>query len=234
MRGVELALGAAAALAVAGLLRRGSRQRDDLSLVIGEAKRAAAVYQEALDAWTDQGEPEYELLMYGLDDIEAALEAYHHSILGVGADRLVISSADPRFVIKIGRQSANLDEASIWETAGPQLRARLVPVVAVDIPDGRWLVMERVQPYEGELTEEVSRVIEWADSMGLMDIRPDNLSQDLKILDYGEPVDMSGSAARAPRQGGVPRLQSKGRAARSRPTGAAFIGGQRPAPWRSK
>lgn len=225
MSGAGLALGAAAALAAAGLLRRGSRQRGDLSLVLGEAERAAAVYQEALDAWTDQGEDEHELLMYGLDDIEAALKVHHHSILGVGADRVVISSADPRFVIKIGRRSANLDEADIWESAGPQLRARLVPVVAVDAPDGRWLIMERVQPYEGELTEEVSQVIEWADSMGLMDIRPDNLSQDLKILDYGEPVDMSGSAARAPRQRGVPRLQSKGRTARARSAVANFIGG---------
>ena len=234
MGGAGLALGAAAALAVAGLLRRGSRQRGDLSLVIEEARRAAAVYQEALDAWTDQGEDEHELLLYGLGDIEAALEVHHHSILGVGADRVVISSSDPRFVIKIGRQGANLDEASIWESAGPQLRARLVPVVAVDAPDGRWLVMERVEPYRGELTEEVSRVIEWADSMGLMDIRPDNLSQDLKILDYGEPVDMRGSAAKAPRQVGASRLQSKGRAARARPTGAAFTGGQRSATWRSR
>jgi hypothetical protein len=199
MLGAGVTLGAVAALVAAGLARRGSRQQPEeqgIRRVIAEAERAAALFQGVLDQWFEEGEREEEIFLYGMGLLEGA---FGGAILGAGADRLVISSVDPRFVIKLThRPSSNLDEADIWESAGPQLRSRLVPVVAWN-REGRWLIMERVEPYEGpDRLPEVNEAIEWAHLMGFMDVRPANLSRDFKILDYGEPIDMSGSAAKLP------------------------------------
>lgn len=127
--------------------------------------------------------------------LESLRSRFGDRLLGHGVFRAVVASSDPRFVIKLAmRPSDNLDEAGFWAHAGPETRALLVPVVAVD-PEGYWLVMERVAPlpWEPEDHPTIRAVYQRAKGVGLLDIHADNLSSDLRILDYAEPVSSRGT-----------------------------------------
>jgi hypothetical protein len=98
-------------------------------------------------------------------------------------------------VIKLAmRPTDNLDEAAFWEEAGPQTKKILVPVVEFD-PEGHWLVMERVtpMPWEPEDSPTLRDLFQRAKSVGLYDVHADNVSADLRILDYAEPVSSRGT-----------------------------------------
>ena len=168
-----------------------------------EARTASAWFRERARAWhardVEAGREDF----IGLDDMglllptrmRALQKQFGDRLLGHGVFRAVVASSDPRFVIKLAMRPAdNLDEAGFWAHAGPETRALLVPVVAVD-PEGYWLVMERVEPlpWAPGVHPAIRAVQQRAEGVGLVDIHADNLSSDLRILDYAEPVSSRGT-----------------------------------------
>ena len=156
-----------------------------LEAVAAEAASLASAVERAWERATRAGIEEYdtEMVAHWLPKKLLARK------VGAGADRIVFRSAkDPRLVIKAAnpwRRSANLDEASFWEDAGPRLRGLLVPVLGYH-EEGRWLVMPYAEPWSHRTQGEPD--IEPFLAVGLMDMRDENLAKDGRALDYGEPV----------------------------------------------
>jgi hypothetical protein len=168
-----------------------------------EARAASRWFQERVRAWRAEDVARWNDTYIGLDDMGLVLPdrekvlARHFgtNLLGHGVFRAVVASSDPRFVVKLAmRPSDNLDEAAFWEEAGPKTRALLVPVVGVD-PDGHWLIMERVTPlpWEPEDGPTMKAMHQRGKAVGLFDVHADNVSTDLRILDYAEPVSSRGT-----------------------------------------
>ena len=198
MNGAPWVLGLAGLAALAGATRRGSANKAAPAAVVAEAKRDAVAFRAEVARWlkgtTAQQREDFEL-NWREPEIRRLFGA---RVLGYGNFRLALSSTDPRFVIKLAmRPSDNLDEAGAWEDAGPRTKAMLVPVVAHD-PEGHWLVMERVTPYPWDEVEsdDLRSLRQRAGKVGLRDVHPDNVSTDLRLLDYAEPVSLKGSPAR--------------------------------------
>lgn len=153
--------------------------------VAAEAASLASAVERAWERATRAGVEEYdtEMVAHWLPKKLLARK------IGAGADRIVFRSAkDRRLVIKAAnpwRRSANLDEASFWEEAGPRLRELLVPVLGYH-EEGRWLVMPYVEPWNYH--EQGEPNIEPLLAVGLMDMRDVNFAKDGRALDYGEPV----------------------------------------------
>jgi len=183
------------ALAAAGVARRAARQVVPAE-ISSEAKRYSKKFRDHIRSWEEMDGPIDELSAYGSE----IYSAFDGLVLGWGSERIALASSDPRLVIKVAlRPGANLDEAHNWLDAGPSTKARLVPVVAFD-PKGHWLIMERVTPCEygqgWERDEGMKQACRWFEDQGLLDVRLQNLSTDLRLLDYGEPVTLKGSPAR--------------------------------------
>ena len=213
LRAAERALGRPAGAMVLAVTEvpTGSRDLGAPTEAMKEAQALARWFVPQARAWRaedlDRGDGEY----IGLDDVGFTAEArqdalrarFGDRLLGYGVFRAVVASSDPGLVIKLAmRPSDNLDEAAFWADAGPKTRAMLVPVRAVD-PEGHWLLMERVTPlpWEPEDSPSLREVYRRAKEVGLFDIHADNLSADLRILDYAEPVRSQGTPnlRRAPR-----------------------------------
>ena len=204
MNGRDLTLGLVGALALgAAVSRRGSRAMVAPDAVREEARTDSAWFRDRARAWHAEDVEAGREDFIGLDDMglllptrmRALQKRFGDRLLGHGVFRAVVASSDPRFVIKLAmRPSDNLDEADFWADAGPETRTLLVPVVAVD-PEGYWLVMERVTPlpWEPEDHPAIRAVYQRAKGVGLVDIHADNLSSDLRILDYAEPVSSRGT-----------------------------------------
>jgi len=181
----------------------GSRSLHVPAEIIKEAQDLSRWFQARSKSWRAEDRAADREDFIGIDDtglllpvrMRAIQERFGQKLLGHGVFRAVVASSDPRFVIKLAmRPSDNLDEAAFWEEAGPKTRALLVPVVAVD-PEGYWLVMERVEPlpWAPEDHPTIRAVQRAALGVGLVDIHADNLSSDLRILDYAEPVSSRGT-----------------------------------------
>ena len=115
-----------------------------------------------------------------------------------GNDRIVVRSrTNPQVVIKLAPSGGvNLDEAAAYNGAGPEARACLVPVLA-HAKNGDWLIMEHVKP--ASMTSSSSPdtpCVRRLRTLGFLDLGEFNLAEDGRALDYGEPVDTRGSAAR--------------------------------------
>ena len=208
MNGRDLTLGLVGALALGAVVRRpaGSRALHAPPEVLEEAQSMVRWFRPQAQKWNRQDREEGREEYIGLDDMGVGVPSrlgslrahFGDRLLGHGVFRVVIASSDPRFVIKLAmRPSDNLDEAAFWTDAGPKTRALLVPVVAVD-PEGYWLVMERVEPlpWEPEDHPDIRAVYQRAKGVGLFDIHANNLSSDLRILDYAEPVSSRGTPNR--------------------------------------
>jgi len=206
--GVNLTLGLVGALALGAALRRpaGSRALHVPAEVVKEAQDLSRWFQTRSKSWRAEDRAAGREDFIGMDDMglllpvrmRALQERFGQKLLGHGVWRAVVASADPRFVLKLAmRPSDNLDEAAFWADAGPKTRALLVPVVAVD-PEGYWLIMERAEPlpWEPEDHPSIRAVYQRAKAVGLYDVHADNLSSDLRILDYGEPVSSRGTPNR--------------------------------------
>ena len=177
-----------------GSASRAPRKGPVPAAVFREAARASARFRKMISTWNEAKDEDFEL---NWNEMEIE-ETFGDRVLGYGNFRLALASKDPRFVIKLSmRPSDNLDEAAAWLDAGPRTRTMLVPVVAYD-PEGHWLVMERVTPYPwGEPESEGLKALrQSARRVGLLDVHPDNVSTDLRLLDYAEPVSLKGSPAR--------------------------------------
>lgn len=198
-----LPIAAVAALALVAQLRRGSRSGgsvDALGPVKDEARRLATVMVEERDKSL-----RYDRDLVGFDLNEKISQGMkrvfpEHDFI-MGNDRIVArSKIDPRLIIKLAPTSAaNLDEAAAYRDAGPKTQACLVPVLAHH-KDGDWLIMEYAKPAAATAPSP------WPDtpcsrhlkSLGFTDLHEDNLSEDGRALDYGEPVNAKGSVARRP------------------------------------
>ena len=106
-------------------------------------------------------------------------------VLGLGLRRVVIDLDGVALKLPLDKegQRQNLAEADLWARADAGLRACLVPVLSSD-PGGAWLTMERVpaNPRWARLSQDcVARVRQ----AGVLDLSPDNLSDDGRVLDYG-------------------------------------------------
>ncbi len=198
-----LPIAAVAALALAAQLRRGSRSggsADTLRLVKDEAKRLASVMMKERDKSLRR---DRDLAGFELNEqiLVGMCRTFPAHDFVAGNDRIVARSrVDPRFMIKLAPTSAaNLDEAAAYQGAGPRTRACLVPVLAHH-KGGDWLIMEYARPAS------VNGSSPWPDTpcsrhlkgLGFVDLHDDNLSEDGRALDYGEPVQTKGSAARRP------------------------------------
>jgi len=181
----------------------GSRSLHVPAEIIKEAQDLSRWFQARSKSWRAEDRAADREDFIGIDDtglllpvrMRAIQERFGQKLLGHGVWRAVVASADLRFVIKLAmRPSDNLDEATFWEEAGPKTRALLMPVVAVD-PEGYWLIMERVEslPLKPEDHSAIRAIQRAALGVGLVDIHADNLSSDLRILDYAEPVSSRGT-----------------------------------------
>jgi hypothetical protein len=202
-----LPIAALAALALTAKLRRGSRSWSDvdpLEQAKAEAERLAGVMREERDKVRrrDQDLNSRELTE------EVARKVwlrFPELSFDYGNDRIVTRSrTNPKVVIKLAPAGGvNLDEAAAYNGAGPEARACLVPVLA-HAKNGDWLIMEYAKP--ASMTSPSSPETPCARrlrALGFLDLEDFNMAQDGRALDYGEPVDTRGSAARRP----VPRKQ---------------------------
>lgn len=195
-----LPIAALAALTLAAKLRRGSRSwsdADPLEQAKVEAERLAAVMREERDKRRRRR-------LSGMKLTEEVARAVAARFPGRGFDwgndRIVVRSrTNPRVVIKLAPAGGvNLDEAAAYNGAGPEVRACLVPVLA-HAQNGDWLIMEHVKP--ASMTSSSSPdtpCVRRLRALGFLDLGEFNLAEDGRVLDYGEPVDTRGSAARRP------------------------------------
>jgi hypothetical protein len=204
-----LPIAALAALALAAKLRRGSRSWSDvdpLEQAKAEAERLAGVMREERDKVRrrDQDLKSRELT----EEVARKVWLRFPGLsFDYGNDRIVTRSrTNPQVVIKLAPAGGvNLDEAAAYNGAGPEARACLVPVLA-HAKNGDWLIMEYAKP--ASMTSSSSPDTPCARrlrALGFLDLGDFNLAEDGRALDYGEPVDTRGSAARRP----APRKQRR-------------------------
>ena len=195
-----LPIAALAALALAAKLRRGSRSWSDvdpLEQAKAEAERLAAVMREERDKRRRRRLSSMKLT----EEVARAVAArFPGRGFDWGNDRIVVRSrTNPHVVIKLAPSGGvNLDEAAAYNGAGPEARACLVPVLA-HAQNGDWLIMEHAKP--ASMTSSSSPdtpCVRRLRTLGFLDLGEFNLAEDGRALDYGEPVDTRGSAARRP------------------------------------
>ena len=79
--------------------------------------------------------------------------------------------------------SSSRNELRIWGEAPVRIRRHLVPVLEAE-EDGRWLLMERVWTagWGASIDPDVFALLT---SCGIVDLSPQNLARDGRVLDYG-------------------------------------------------
>ena len=169
-----------------GMRVRGSRGKAQpvSDAVRREARELVALVDQAAQIATDEGVDD-------LDTLEISNFVDDPRLIGAGADRIVFRSrVDPSLVIKITtvfRRSTNRDEADAWRGAGPRARRLLVPVLDADW-EGSWLVMPHVRRWDeatqGPLDPSALQ------SLGLLDVREENVDAQGRALDYAEPIEL--------------------------------------------
>jgi len=180
--GVSLALFSVGLLAVAGGVRHAQRKG-------GSAGRYThydynEITHDIQRALIEDTEPT-------LTDVAAlASRLQLPEVIGLGSYRVVFDLGNDR-VLKVARSTSTADsrsirtEAHVYKTAPAALRPYLVPVLDVD-PDSQWLVMQYARPAAASQPTLPGHAERLASRFGITDLASTNLTEDGRILDYGD------------------------------------------------